>query len=345
MNTRSLTRPAAISYGVFAALLILVAVLHLATPLLAALFSYLILTKLAFWGKKWIALTLFVLVLAAAFTAMVFFLKTGFVVLPEIVSTAIPIVVRWAEQYGVELPFTDVESLRTVALETVRDTLGHVGKYLKIATKESVLLVIGIVVASGIFMNPDFEPKRRRGKARANLYSYYTGRIRERFASFYRSFEIVMGAQIIISAINTAATAVFIYFAELPYAPLVVMLTFVCGLLPVVGNLISNTIITGLAFTISPKLAGYALTFLVVIHKLEYFLNSRIIGGRIDHPMWLTLLALIIGERLMGISGLILAPIIISFIKVEMKKIEMPDDAFPVGPRREPRPRREVAQV
>ena len=344
MNTRSLTRPAAISYGVFAALLVLVAALHLATPLLAALFSYLALTKLAFWGKKWIALTLFCVVLVLAFIAMVFFLKTGFVVLPEIVSTAIPIVVRWAEQYA-DLPFTDAESLRTVALDGVRDTLGHIGKYLKIATKESVLLVIGIVVAASIFINPDFEPTRRRGKGRANLYSYYTGRIRERFASFYRSFEIVMGAQIVISAINTAATAVFIYFADLPYAPLVVMLTFVCGLLPVVGNLISNTIITCLAFTISPKLAAYALTFLVVIHKLEYFLNSRIIGGRIDHPMWLTLLALIIGERLMGISGLILAPIIISFIKVEMKKIEMPEDAFPV-PRREPRPRHpEVAEV
>ena len=345
MNTRSLTRPAAISYGVFAGLLILVAALHLATPLLAALFSYLALTKLAFWRKKWIGLTLFCVLLVFGFLATVFFLKTGLIVLPEIVSTAIPIVVRWAEQYGVELPFTDVESLRIVALETVRDTLGRVGRYLRIATMESVLLLIGIVVAVGVFMNPDFEPKRRRGRARANLYSYYTDRIRERFASFYRSFEIVMGAQIIISAINTAATAVFIYFVGLPYAPLVVMLTFVCGLLPVVGNLISNTIIIGLAFTISPKLAAYALTFLVVIHKLEYFLNSRIIGGRIDHPMWLTLLALIIGERLMGISGLILAPIIISFIKVEMKKIEMPDDAFPVSPRREPKPRREVAQV
>ena len=221
MNPRSLTRPAAISYGVFAGLLILVGVLHLATPLLAALFCYLALTKLAFWGKKWIAITLFAVLLVAVFFACVFFLKTAFVVLPEIVSTAIPIVVRWAEQYGVELPFTDAESLRTVALESVRDTLGHVGKYVKIATKESVLLVIGVVVAVSIFINPDFEPKRRRGRGRANLYTYYTARIRERFASFYGSFEIVMGAQLIISAINTAATAVFIYFADLPYAPVV----------------------------------------------------------------------------------------------------------------------------
>ena len=31
-----------------------------------------------------------------------------------------------------------MESLRVVALESVRDTLGHLGKYVKIATKESV---------------------------------------------------------------------------------------------------------------------------------------------------------------------------------------------------------------
>ena len=318
-------RPVAISFAVFAVLLILVGALHLGTPLVAALFSYLALTKLAFWGKKWIALTLFVVVLVVAFVGGVFFLKRAFVDLPEIVSTAIPIVARYAEQNGIELPFTDMESLRTVALEGVRDTLGHVGKYLKVATRESVLLVIGVVVAASIFMNPEFEPKREQRNVRPNLYSYYTARIRERFASFYRSFEIVMGAQLIISAINTLLTSIFLYLVGLPYAPVVIILTFLCGLLPIIGNLITNTIIIGLAFTVSPRLALWALVFLVSIHKLEYFLNSRIIGGRIDHPMWLTLLALIIGERLMGVSGLILAPVVLSFIKVEMKKIAMPE--------------------
>ena len=44
--------------------------------------------------------------------------------------------------------------------------------------------------------------------------------------------------------------------------------------------------------------------------------------------MWLTLLALLIGEQLMGIPGMILAPVILSFIKVEMKKIGMGDGRF-----------------
>jgi predicted PurR-regulated permease PerM len=196
----------------------------------------------------------------------------------------------------------------------------------------------------GVFLNPSFEAKRVHGHVRPNLYTFYTAQIRERFSWLYRSFEIVMGAQIIIAAINATLTAFFVFGFRLPYAELIVILTFICGLLPIVGNLITNTIIIGVAFTKSPQLALYALIFLVGIHKLEYFLNSRIIGSRIDHPMWLTLLALVIGERLMGISGLILAPVVISFIKVEMKKVELSEDGTaPI--RRTPQPRREVAEV
>ena len=336
-------KPIAISYGVFALLLVLVAWLHLATPFLAALFCYLALTKLAFWGKKWLAVTLFLVLMAGSFVGFVVFLKRAFIILPEIVETAVPMVAGFAERYGIELPFTDAESLRAVALESVRDTLGRLGKYARIATKESILLVIGVVVAVSVFLNPSFEAKRVRGRVRPNLYTFYTARIQERFSSLYRSFEIVMGAQIIIAAINALLTSFFVFGFGLHYAELIVILTFICGLLPIVGNLITNTIIIGVAFTMSPKLALYALIFLVTIHKLEYFLNSRIIGSRIDHPMWLTLLSLIIGERLMGISGIILAPVILSFIKVEMKKIEVAEESAPRATRAAPR--RELAEV
>ena len=192
---------------------------------------------------------------------------------------------------------------------------------MKVATKEFAFLVVGIVVAVGVFLNPDFEPERHQGSTPMNLYSFYTGWVRKRFSSFYKSFETVISAQLIISAINTALTAVFVFATGIRYASVLLVLTFVCGLLPIIGNIVSNTVIIALAFTVSPKLAAFAFVFLLGIHKLEYFLNSRIIGGRIHHPMWLMLLALIIGERLMGIAGIILAPVILSFVKVELQKI------------------------
>ena len=138
-----------------------------------------------------------------------------------------------------------------------------------------------------------------------------------------------MGAQIIISTLNTGFTAVYLLTIGLPYAALVIAVTFLCGLLPIIGNLISNTIIVILSLRESPQLAVASLVFLVVLHKLEYFLNSKIIGDRIKNPVWLTLLGLIIGERLMGIPGMILAPVVLNFIKVEASTIEVPAPSLP----------------
>ena len=75
----------------------------------------------------------------------------------------------------------------------------------------------------------------------------------------------------------------------------------------------------------------FALIFLVVIHKLEYFLNSKIIGDRIKNPMWLTLIGLVIGEKLMGVPGMILAPVVLHYIKVEASrnKVESPPHETP----------------
>src|SRR5256885_12196438 len=132
-----------------------------------------------------------------------------------------------------------------------------------------------------------------------------------------------MGAQLTISLINTMLTAIFVLGVRLPHAPLVIAITFLCGLVPIIGNLVSNTIIVFVALTVSLKLAISALVFLVLIHKLEYFLNSKIIGDRIRNPGWLTLIALIIGERLMGIPGLILAPVVLNYLRVEMLTVEV----------------------
>ncbi|HTD88165.1 MAG TPA: AI-2E family transporter, partial [Candidatus Binatia bacterium] len=146
-----------------------------------------------------------------------------------------------------------------------------------------------------------------------------------------RSFELVMGAQLIISSINTVLTAIFVLTVGLPYAGVIVVVTFLCGLLPIIGNIISNTITVAIAFTVSPHTALGALAFLIAVHKLEYFLNSKIIGERIKNPVWFTLIALILGERLMGIPGMILAPVILHFIKVEASSMKVPTKTPELG--------------
>src|SRR4029450_13019950 len=65
-----------------------------------------------------------------------------------------------------------------------------------------------------------------------------------------------------------------------------VVVTFIAGLLPVIGNLISNTVIVVVSLSVSPLLAVGSLAFLVVIHKLEYFVNARGMGGQIRARAW-----------------------------------------------------------
>jgi predicted PurR-regulated permease PerM len=56
----------------------------------------------------------------------------------------------------------------------------------------------------------------------------------------------------------------------------------------------------------------------LVIHKLEYFLNARIIGSRIHAHAWELLIVMIAMEAAFGIPGVIAAPIYYAYIKSEL---------------------------
>ncbi|HEX4707198.1 MAG TPA: AI-2E family transporter, partial [Candidatus Udaeobacter sp.] len=200
----------------------------------------------------------------------------------------------------------------------------NVANFAKSATTTIVFSILGIVAAGSLFYKTGLDPHRGTHRLQNNLYSVCCDEVSTRFRDFYRSFATVMGAQLTISLVNTALTAIFLMAVHLPHTTLLIAVTFLCGLVPIVGNLVSNTIIVFVALTVSPKLAIGALVFLIGIHKLEYLLNSKIIGERIRNPVWLTLVALIIGERLMGIPGLILAPVVLNYLRVEMLTIEVP---------------------
>lgn len=326
-----MTTPARISYGVLVLMLILAGVLHLGAPLLAVLFSYFALRQLLLLTKrKWLALLSFILVaLGIAFCA-VYFTRAALAALPEVAEHSIPSASAWAQARQIELPFTDFESLKALIIDTAKEEAHYLRNVIRFAgttTTTLLFLLIGIVVAVSLFFNSQLDLYRETHKTKNNLYSVLADEIATRFRDFYRSFATVMGAQITISLINTLLTAIFVLLFRLPNGALVIAITFLCGLLPIVGNLVSNTIIVCLAFTISLNTAVFALFFLILVHKLEYFLNSKIIGDRIRNPVWLTLVALIIGERLMGIPGMVLAPVVLNYLRMELLKIEVPATA------------------
>lgn len=311
-----MNRASQISFVLLAILITLIAWLHLGTFLLTVLFGYLALQVFNFHGRKTLSVVLYLLTVVVVGAGLLYFAVLAVRTFPKIADAAVPAMVEFAEKHGIDLPFTDFASLKSSALEEAREGVATIGRYARIASIQTVLLLAGLVVALSLFLNPSWTAGKT-GSGVANVYGEITQQLGLRFRNLYQSFARVMGAQIIIAAINTVLTAVFLIVSGYPYAALLLCLVFLCGLLPIVGNLISNTVIVGVGFTMSPKMGLVALILLIIMHKLEYFLNSKIIGTRIDSPMWLTLIGLVIGERLMGIPGMILAPVVLHYIKLE----------------------------
>src|SRR5262245_11652370 len=103
-----------------------------------------------------------------------------------------------------------------------------------------------------------------------------------RIATLAHAFRSVVFAQVKISAINTVLTSIYILAVlplmdvHLPFKKTIIAVTFIAGLLPVLGNLISNTVIVVVSLSHSFYVATVSLVFLIAVHKLEYFLNARI---------------------------------------------------------------------
>ena len=231
----------------------------------------------------------------------------------------------WLGDYGQDLipeVLTDADNIKAGVAEWLK---GHADQ-LKLAggTVSVGLLhvVMGVLLAILVFFR---HVTHRDGHKRGRLSAVLT----EKVARFSQAFSRIATAQIKISVVNTTLTALYLLVAlplfgkHVPFATTIVMVTFVCGLLPVIGNLISNSVIVILSLGISVSTAIASLVFLIVVHKLEYLINSRIVGGETDSQAWEILMAILVGETAFGVSGVVLAPIIYAFVKRELREREL----------------------
>jgi predicted PurR-regulated permease PerM len=82
-------------------------------------------------------------------------------------------------------------------------------------------------------------------------------------------------------------------------------------------------VIVVVSMSYSIGVAAVSLLFLITIHKLEYFLNAKIIGVQINARPWELLAAMLVMEALFGISGVIAAPVFYAYIKHELQAAQL----------------------
>jgi predicted PurR-regulated permease PerM len=176
-------------------------------------------------------------------------------------------------------------------------------------------IIVGVAVGALVALHDVQRPESLRPLARS---------LSERTARLGESFRRVVFGQVRISAINAILTGLYLVVGlpiagvHLPLAKTMIGIVFVVGLLPIIGNLISNTIIVILSMSVSLSVAIASLVFLIVIHKLEYFLNAHIVGTQVRARAWELLIAMLVMEAAFGAQGLVAAPIYYAYLKDEL---------------------------
>ena len=278
------------------------------------------------WAKVLVVslITLIVLGALGGFTAgVIVYLRTegglaGLLTkMAEIIENSRQLLPLWAAAW---LPQGDgsvvraelVEWLRTHALD-IRKLSGDAGRVL-------LHFIIGLIIGSFIALR-----QARPHQTLAPMAQAMCARVHRLGEAFRR----VVFAQMRISALNALLTGIYLlvvlpsFGVHLPFTKTMIVVTFIVGLMPVLGNLVSNTVIVVISLSNSLYIAAASLGFLVIIHKLEYFVNARIIGGQIQARAWELLIAMVAMEAAFGVQGVIAAPIIYAYVKKELTDREL----------------------
>ncbi len=234
----------------------------------------------------------------------------------EIIDRSRESVPSWLSEY---LPY-DIEGAQVGITHWLRTHAGELQVIGKEAGRTIAHILVGMVFGALISLQEVSPSHEYRPLARALV---------ERTVRLGDAFRSIVIAQARIAVLNTLFAVVYLAIVlpiagiHLPLVKTMVALTFITGLLPVVGNLISNTVIVVVSLSHSPAIAIASLVFLVIIHKLEYFLNARIVGIQIHARAWEILLSMLLMEAAFGIPGVVAAPIFYAYIKKELSELGM----------------------
>ncbi len=234
----------------------------------------------------------------------------------DIVEGSLKTMPAWLMEY---MP-PDVDALKAAAALWLRRHSVEIGVVGKEAVRMGVYVLVGMVIGALIALE-EVKP--------VHEYLPFSRALIECAAKVKSAFRRVVFAQVRISAINTLFTMAYLLVVlpllgvHLPFAKTILLITFIAGLLPVVGNLISNTVIVIVSFSQSLGVVFLSLGLMVVMHKFEYFLNARIVGTQIQSKTWEILLSMLVMEALFGIPGVIAAPVYYAYLKDELVSRKM----------------------
>jgi predicted PurR-regulated permease PerM len=144
------------------------------------------------------------------------------------------------------------------------------------------------------------------------------------------AIRITIQLQLVVAAVNTLVTLPVLLVLGIHHVPSLMILIFVSGLVPVVGNIISGAVLSLLAYQAKGVMGiGVFVVLTFVLHKIEaYYLNPRLTSKHVHLPGFAIVVSLIAWEHLLGFIGLFVSfPFLFVASKIRSEMID--DDARP----------------
>lgn len=217
------------------------------------------------------------------------------------------------------LPDTDklIESASHYAADAVKvlSAVGHIALY----------ALIGLILAIAFLLGEEELLVWREALEPRTLM----GTLVRWFEYVAEAVSVTVQLQLIVAVCNTVFTLPILFVLGIPDKPALMVLIFVSGLVPVIGNVVSGAVLSVLAYLSSgPVGVVIFLVLTFVLHKVEaYYLNPRLTARHVKLPGFLLIVSLIAFEHLLGFKGLFLSfPFLFVALKIrdELRREDAP---------------------
>ena len=134
-----------------------------------------------------------------------------------------------------------------------------------------------------------------------------------------------LSGMFLLAVINAAFTFILLTILGVPWAPVLAAFALPITFIPVVGSLISASLMVVVSLFTSPQTGLIVLIVMLVYLQVEaYVLTPRIVGKAISIPGALVLIGAMVGATLLGLLGALVACPISAAILLIIKKVIVP---------------------
>jgi predicted PurR-regulated permease PerM len=164
---------------------------------------------------------------------------------------------------------------------------------------------------------------------KSTLYSLVPASRRDGFAEIAEEISQSVGKYLdgmfVLALINASFSFLLLTILGVPYAGVIAAIALPITFIPLVGSVLSTTLMVVVSLFSSPTTALIVLIVMLVYMQIEaYALTPRIVGKAIQIPGALVLIGAMVGATLLGLLGALVACPISASILLIIKKVIVP---------------------